>query len=270
MTAYKSENAPVAIEFKGVSKAYASTDVQALDQVSFKIYEGEFIAIVGASGSGKTTLLKMMNGLVKKDQGEIEYFGEILDKLDPILLRRKMGYVVQEIGLFSHMTIEENIAVVPKLLNWDKEKIAKRVDDLLDLVHLDKNKYRKAYPKELSGGQQQRVGVARALAADPKVCLMDEPFGAVDAMTRQDLQMSLLKIHQGLGKKTFILITHDINEALLLGDRVMVVDQGKILQFAPGREIVHHPADEKVEGLLQVLKIQWKQWKEFYEPIPEK
>lgn len=267
MTVYRDRDESVAIEFKNVSKVYDSTGVTALDKVSFKIYDGEFITIVGGSGSGKTTLLKMINKLIEKDEGEIYYYGENLDDLDPIELRRKTGYVVQEIGLFTHMTVEENISVVPKLLNWNEEKTHRRVEELLDLVQLDKSKYLKAYPRELSGGQQQRVGVARALAADPKICLMDEPFGAVDAMTRQDLQMSLLDIHQGLGKKTFILITHDINEALLLGDRVMIVDEGEILQFAPGREIVHNPANEKVEHLLEVLKLQWEQWRDFYDPI---
>ena len=251
-----------AIEFKNVTKLYGEGETKAVDDISFEIKEGEFITVLGSSGSGKTTTLKMFNRLIREDAGNITFFGEDISGMNEVDLRRKIGYVVQQIGLFPHMTVAQNIATVPELLKWDKKEIQARVKELLELVQLDPNVFADRKPKQLSGGQQQRIGVARALAANPKVMLLDEPFGAVDAITRLQLQNELQKIHKELGDKTFVLVTHDINEAFKLGTRVLIMDKGKICQFDVPREIMRHPKTDFVADLIATVKEQEAFWSE--------
>lgn len=238
-----------AIEFKKVSKQYLNTAKYAVAEVDASIQEGDFITILGTSGSGKTTFLKMVNRIYEPTSGEILFFGESIKNLPVEEYRRKIGYVIQQIGLFPHMTIEENIATVPKILKWDKQKIAQRVDELLELVCLPPQDFKKRYPRQLSGGQQQRVGLARAMAADPAIMLMDEPFGAIDAITRQNLQDELLKIQKKL-HKTILFVTHDIGEAFKLGDKVIIMHDGRIQQFDTPYNIITHPANEYVSRLI--------------------
>lgn len=238
-----------AILYENVCKSFPSGDRPAVNHVSAEIREGEFITILGSSGCGKTTLLKLTNRLQDPDSGRILVHGEDIQAQDPVALRRRMGYVIQQIGLFPHMTVKENITVIPQLMKWDKKRLAERADELIDLVGLDPAAFRDRYPHQLSGGQQQRIGLARALVLDPDILLMDEPFGAIDAITRLKLQNELLHLQQKLGK-TILFVTHDIQEAFRLGDRVMVMNEGKLLQFAPPADIVHHPADEFVRSLI--------------------
>lgn len=251
----------IAIEYQGICKKFKGNDYFSVDHVSAQIEEGEFITILGSSGCGKTTLLKMTNRLYEPTSGKVILFGEDISTVDATTVRRRMGYVIQQIGLFPHMTIEENIAAIPKILKWDKQKINDRVTELMNLVGLDPEKFRKRYPSQLSGGQQQRIGLARALATDPKIMLLDEPFGAIDAITRLNLQNELKRIHDGT-KKTFLLVTHDINEAFKLGDRVMIMNGGKLLQFDTPKNIVQHPADPFVSTLIQSAREQEEFWKE--------
>ena len=248
-----------AIVYQGVTKKFNNSEVNSVDHVSATIAEGEFITILGSSGCGKTTLLKMTNRLYEPTEGKIILFGEDISTVDPIVVRRRMGYVIQQVGLFPHMTIEDNIAAIPKLSKWDRERINNRVTELLELIDLDPATYRKRYPSQLSGGQQQRVGLARALVTDPKIMLMDEPFGAIDAITRLNLQNELKRIHDEM-KKTFLLVTHDINEAFKLGDRVMIMNAGRLLQFDTPRNIVQNPADEFVDTLIRSARDQEEFW----------
>ncbi len=231
-----------------------------IPDLSFTVNRGEFVTILGSSGCGKTTTLKMINGLLKPDSGQILIDGQPLADLDIVKLRRHMGYVVQQIGLFPHMTIAQNIGVVPQMLGWDKAKIVSRVTQLLKLVRLDPQKYAGRYPSQLSGGQQQRIGVARALATNPPYVLFDEPFGALDALTRLELQKEIKRIHDTLAGKTFLFVTHDINEALFLGERVMVMNRGQIEQFATPKEVVAHPATEFVKKLLGTVRQNQELW----------
>ena len=235
----------IAVEFEDVSKKFPGAAANAVDHVSFQVEEGELVTILGTSGCGKTTLMKMINRLYDPTSGRIHVFGE-----DMVLLRRRIGYVIQQVGLFPHMTVEKNVATVPDILKWDREKIRKRVDDLLRMVGLDPEEYRDRYPAQLSGGQQQRVGLARALAADPKIMLLDEPFGAIDAINRTRLQDELLSIHAD-SRGTFLFVTHDVTEALKLGTRVMVMDGGRIQQFTSPKELLRHPANDYVASLLK-------------------
>jgi len=248
-----------AIEFSNVSKKFNNAGYNAVDHVSLTIEEGEFITILGSSGCGKTTLLKMINRLYEPSGGTITLFGEDIISVDVVKLRRRIGYVIQQVGLFPHMTIAENVATVPKLLKWSKEKIDARVEELLYLVGLEHKEFNKRYPSELSGGQQQRIGLARALAIDPKIMLLDEPFGAIDAISRMNLQEELLRIHGGL-KKTFLFVTHDINEAFKLGTRVIIMNQGKICQFDTPRNIVKNPADDFTSSLITASRNQERFW----------
>jgi len=248
-----------AIEFKNVSKKFNNVGYKAVDHVSLSIEEGEFITILGSSGCGKTTLLKMINRLYEANGGTIKLFGKDVQDMDVVKLRRGIGYVIQHVGLFPHMTIENNIATVPKLLKWNKEKIDERVDALLSLLGLEPKEFKNRYPSQLSGGQQQRIGLARALAVDPKIMLLDEPFGAIDAINRMYLQDELLKIHGGL-KKTFIFVTHDINEAFKLGFRVIIMNKGKICQFDTPRNIVKYPVDDFVASLITSSRNQNDFW----------
>ena len=253
------ENTTVAIEYQNVVKQFAGSDYIAVNDVNLRINEGEFITILGSSGSGKTTLLKMTNRLYDPDSGNIILFGENIRDVDVVKVRRRIGYVIQQVGLLPHMTIAQNIAIVPKLLKWEKERIESRTRELLALVGLDPELYAKRYPSQLSGGQQQRVGLARALAIDPKIMLLDEPFGAIDAINRLNLQDELKRLHDGL-QKTFLFVTHDISEALKLGTRVIVMNEGKVCQFDTPENIAKHPADGFVRSLIDSCREQEKFW----------
>lgn len=235
------------IEFEHITKRYNGR--AAVDTVSFSIEPHSIAAIVGTSGSGKTTLLRMVNRLVEPTGGEIRIDGHSIMDEPGHVLRRRIGYVIQQNGLFPHRTVAENIATVHLLLGWQKQRIDTRVDELLDLFQLEPADYRDRYPHELSGGQQQRVGVARALAAGPNILLMDEPFGALDPVIRAKAQEDLKAIQKRLGT-TIILVTHDMEEAISLGDRIAVMDDGKLLQYGPPAEILAHPATEFVERLV--------------------
>jgi len=252
----------VAIEFKNVSKTFRGAGYPAVNDVSLTVNEGEFVTILGSSGCGKTTLLKMVNRLYEPDTGSIILFGEDISTVDVVKVRRRIGYVIQQIGLFPHYTVADNIATVPKLLKWEKAKIDARVDELLTLVALEPKEFRDRYPAQLSGGQQQRVGLARALAVDPKIMLMDEPFGAVDSITREKLQDELVRLHRETGK-TFLFVTHDIEEAFKLGDRVLIMNEGTIRQFDTPEATIRHPADPFVASLVNSAKAKEAFWREY-------
>ena len=243
-----------AVELSHVNKQFPNMGYKALDDVSVRIEEGEFITILGSSGCGKTTLIKMLNRLYEPDEGTIRLFGKDIKEQDPVQLRRGIGYVIQQIGLFPHMTVRDNIATIPKILKWDKERIDEQVDRMLSLVRLEPKEFRDRYPAQLSGGQQQRIGLARALICDPPIMLLDEPFGAIDAINREKLQTELKRIHEE-SRKTYLFVTHDIREAFKLGTRVIIMDKGKILQFAKPEDIVNHPADKFVKNLLDASGI---------------
>ena len=221
----------------------------AVNSVTGRINAGELVVILGPSGCGKTTLLKMVNRLYEPTTGRICIDGQDIQRLPPTKLRQQIGYVIQQSGLFPHMTVAENIAVVPKLLQWSKARIQSRTDELLDLVKLPPQDYRDRYPTQLSGGQQQRVGIARALAGDPEYMLMDEPFGAIDAITRRTLQTEIIRLQQQL-KKTILFVSHDVEEALRLGDRILVMRAGEIAQFDTPFNLLTQPADAFIHTLL--------------------
>ena len=238
------------IVLEGVTKLYPRQKAPAVDHVDMTIPAGEIVMLVGPSGCGKTTTMKMINRLIEPTEGRILIGDEDVTRKDADDLRRHIGYVIQGAGLFPHMTVADNIALVPRLLKWGKARTRERVDELLELVNLDAEQFRDRYPRELSGGQQQRVGVARGLAADPPVLLMDEPFGAVDPITRQRLQDELLRLQDEL-RKTIVFVTHDFDEAVKLGDRIAILQVGsKIVQYDTPEEILAHPADEFVEGFV--------------------
>ena len=249
------------IEYDNVYKKFSSQETAAVDYVSAGIRKGEFITILGSSGCGKTTLLKLTNRLYEPDGGRVLIGGRDIAGEDPVQLRRGMGYVIQQVGLFPHMTVRDNIVAIPKLMKWSRDRLDERADQLLTLVGLEASGFRDRYPSQLSGGQQQRIGLARALATDPDIMLLDEPFGAIDAITRLHLQDELIRIHNGLGK-TFLFVTHDINEAFKLGDRVMIMDQGKLLQFDRPVEIIRHPADEFVKTLIESARAAEAIWEQ--------
>ena len=238
------------IVFTDVVKTYPGGEGPAVDRLSLTVPAGEMVMFVGPSGCGKTTTLKMINRLHEPTSGTITIDGEDIRSKNATELRRSIGYVIQGGSLFPHMTVAENVALVPKLLRWDAKRTSARVDDLLELVGLDPVRYRDRYPGELSGGQQQRVGVARGLAADPPVLLMDEPFGAVDPITRQRLQDELMSIQEEV-QKTIVCVTHDIDEAIKLGDRILVLQQGaEIAQYDTPTNILSAPANEFVEDFV--------------------
>jgi osmoprotectant transport system ATP-binding protein len=245
------------IEFRHVSKTYPGSERPVVRDLSFEVPDGEICVLVGPSGCGKTTSMRMVNRLIEITEGEILIDGEPNTAMSGTQLRRKIGYAIQQIGLFPHRTIADNIGTVPHLLGWDKGRIKERVDDLLDLVGLAPDDYRDRYPAELSGGQQQRVGVARALAADPPIMLMDEPFGAVDPITRERLQDEFLRIQEDINK-TIVFVTHDIDEAIKMGDKIAILKQGGILaQYDTPANILSHPASEFVSSFVgadRVLK----------------
>ena len=232
------------VEFRDVTKRYA--DQVAVAGLSLTVPAGKICILVGPSGSGKTTSLKMVNRLIEPTSGAILIDGHDVLQEDPVQLRRRIGYVIQQVGLFPHQTVEENVGTVPRLLGWPTEKIRARSRDLLGLVGLDPKRYASRYPAQLSGGERQRAGVARALAAEPPVMLMDEPFGAVDPIVRERLQGELLRIQRDQGT-TVLFVTHDIDEAIRLGDRIAIMRDGKLVQYAPPGELLAHPANEFVE-----------------------
>ncbi|OHU07420.1 MULTISPECIES: ABC transporter ATP-binding protein [Mycobacterium] len=245
-----SEISGVRILLDGVTKRYDAKSAPAVDNITMEFPAGEIVMLVGPSGCGKTTTMKMINRLIEPTSGRILIGDDDVTHHNPDQLRRHIGYVIQGAGLFPHFTVGDNIAIVPRLLKWDKEQISARVDELLDLVNLDPAQYRDRYPRELSGGQQQRVGVARALAADPPVLLMDEPFGAVDPITRQRLQDELLRLQDEL-RKTIVFVTHDFDEAVKLGDKIAILRQGsEIVQYDTPEHILANPANDFVRGFV--------------------
>jgi osmoprotectant transport system ATP-binding protein len=240
---------PAAISFDNVSKRYGETAAPVLDGVSLDVREREFLAIVGPSGSGKTTLLRLINRLIDPSTGAVRVNGEDVQATDAVALRRRIGYVFQGTGLFPHMTVAENIAITPKLLGWDDARMAARVDELVALVRLDSDKHRERFPAQLSGGEGQRVGVARALAAAPKIMLMDEPFGALDPLTRDALGDDYRRLHSELGLTT-VMITHDMLEAVLLADRIAVIRNGHIIADGTPQALMSGAQDEYVRELM--------------------
>ncbi len=243
----------VAISLNAVSKSYGQRP--SLDNVTLAVARNAFLAIVGPSGSGKTTLLRLINRLIEPTGGTVCVDGQDVRAVDPILLRRRIGYVFQGIGLFPHMTVAENIAITPRLLGFDKDRIATRVGDLIDLVRLDRAEHAGRFPHQLSGGERQRVGVARALAAEPRIVLMDEPFGALDPLTRDALSHDYRELHERLGLTT-VMITHDMLEALLLADRIAVLREGRLVADGAPAELMANARDGFVNDLMQMPRRQ--------------
>lgn len=238
---------PPMVEFKNVSKIYPGGKV-AVENINLRIERGEFVCFIGTSGGGKTTTLRMINGMLIPTGGDITVDGKNIHDIDPIELRRSIGYVIQNIGLMPHMTIRDNITLVPKLLKWPKEKRDARAKELIKMVELPEE-FLDRYPSELSGGQQQRIGVIRALAADQQIILMDEPFGALDPLTREALQRLVKRLQQRMGR-TIIMVTHDMDEAIRLADRIVIMDQGHTIQNASPDDVLTHPANEFVANLI--------------------
>jgi len=236
------------IQLKNISKSFDGGISHAIKDLSFSVDDGETLVLLGSSGCGKTTTLKMINRLIEASTGVIEVAGEDIMDHDPVELRRMIGYVFQGIGLFPHMTIGQNVELVPRLLGWSQKKRRERTMELLDLMGLPPGEYTGRFPGELSGGQQQRVGVARALAADPAYLLMDEPFGALDALSREVLQRELMTLKKRL-QKTIVFVTHDIFEALLIGDRIAILHEGVLQQIGTKREVLKNPSTEFVRDL---------------------
>ena len=238
------------IAFHEITKQFPGTSKPAVDAVTFEVREGSTCMLVGTSGSGKTTLLRMVNRLIEPTSGQIFIDGKNILEENRILLRRRIGYVIQQVGLFPHMNIGENVRVTAEIAGgWTKERMAQRVDELLELVGLPPKEYRKRFPRQLSGGQQQRVGLARALATDPAILLMDEPFGALDAITRARMQDELLRIQQNV-RKTILFVSHDIEEAFKLGDQIAVMHDGKLQQLGTPVELLANPANDYVRKLV--------------------
>ncbi len=241
------------IELRSLTKRYG--DVAVVDGLSLSVAGGELLVLLGGSGSGKTTTLKMINRLIEPTSGSVLIDGTETFAVVPHELRRRIGYAFQQVGLFPHMTVEENIAVTPSLLGWEPDRVRARVDELLTLVELDPTVLRTRRPDELSGGQQQRVGVARALAAGPSILLLDEPFGALDPLTRRRLQESFTRIQREL-RLTTVFVTHDMVEALMLGDRIAVLNEGRLIQVGTPRELMTQPADNYVRELMSTPRRQ--------------
>jgi osmoprotectant transport system ATP-binding protein len=236
------------IEFENVTKQYPDGTV-AIDGISFEVESGTTTVLVGPSGCGKTTTMKLVNRLEDPTEGAVYYDGTDVQEQDEIELRRDIGYVIQEIGLFNHMTVRDNVGTVPDLRGWDDDRIDERVGELLELMDLPPETYRTQYPSELSGGQRQRVGIARALAAEPDVMLMDEPFGALDPITRENLQDEFLEIQEHINT-TILFVTHDINEALKMGDKIAIYNVGEVVQYGTPEEILQSPETEFVEDFI--------------------
>ncbi|QKJ86281.1 ABC transporter ATP-binding protein [Paramixta manurensis] len=237
------------IKLDAVSKRYPGSNLPALDNLTLTIPEGITVALIGPSGCGKTTTMRLINRLEEPTSGAVWLAGDNIAKLDPVTLRRHIGYVIQQVGLFPHLSVAENIATVPRLLGWSSARIAQRVGELLELVGLDADKDGQRYPASLSGGQRQRVGVARALAADPPVLLMDEPFGAIDPLVRGRLQQEIRQILMRV-KKTVVIVTHDMDEAIKMGDRVAIMREGRLCQYDTPATVLSAPASEFVAAFI--------------------
>lgn len=240
------------IEFKNIAKIYPGNQV-AVEDVNLTFEEGEFICFIGTSGSGKTTCMRMINRMNEPSKGQILINGQDIQSMNPVELRRKIGYVIQQIGLLPHMTIYENVVMVPRLLKWDEDKMRATAEDLIQRVDLPLS-YLDKYPSELSGGQQQRIGVIRALAADQKIILMDEPFGALDPITRDSLQKLIKRLQKELGK-TIVFVSHDMDEALTLADKIVIMDKGHVIQFDSPENILKNPKSKYVRDLIGEEKI---------------
>jgi osmoprotectant transport system ATP-binding protein len=234
------------IDLDALTKSFPGAPRPAVDRLTLTIPAGEVCVLIGPSGCGKTTTMRMINRMIEPDAGTIMVEGRNILHVDPVQLRRSIGYVIQQVGLFPHWSIADNIATVPRLLGWEPTRTGARVDELLSLVGMEPAQYRQRFPRELSGGQKQRVGVARALAADPPVMLMDEPFGALDPITRTRLQAEFLRILRGL-KKTIVFVTHDIDEAIKMGDRIAIMKDGELVQYDTPEAILARPADAFVD-----------------------
>jgi len=238
------------LEFREATKRYPGQEQPAVDSLSLTVPAGEICVLVGPSGCGKTTAMRMVNRMIDITSGDILLDDRSVTEREPAQLRREIGYAIQQIGLFPHLTVGDNIATVPRLLGWDKERISERVDELLQLVSLDPSETRDRYPGQLSGGQRQRIGVARALAVDPPLMLMDEPFGAIDPINRERLQNEFLRLQKEL-RKTIVFVTHDIDEAIKMGDRIAILQEGGILaQYATPAELLMYPANKFVEDFV--------------------
>ncbi|NJP37250.1 ABC transporter ATP-binding protein [Alkalicoccus luteus] len=255
------------IEFNQVSKAFPD-GTKAVSGSSFIVDKGEFFVLIGPSGCGKTTTMKMINRLIDASEGTISINGSDIRSKNIHKLRWEIGYVLQQIALFPHMTIAENIAIVPELKGWDKNTVSDRIDELLQMVGLDPATYRDRMPAELSGGQQQRIGVVRALAGDPDILLMDEPFSALDPISRSQLQRDIAKLQQEI-QKTIVFVTHDMEEALQLGDRIAVMKEGEIIQIASPSELIANPADEFVASFIGKKTSPWDMTLEAIDASPE-
>lgn len=242
------------IEFKDVSKTFGD-DFEALKQISFKVNDGELLVLIGPSGCGKTTTMKMVNRLIEPTTGTITIEGKDIAEENPVALRRNIGYVIQQIGLLPHMTIRENVSLVPRLKKWEKRRYVDRVNELMDMVGLDPQTFGGRYPSELSGGQQQRIGVIRALAAEPKIILMDEPFSALDPISREQLQDELVRLQRGI-KKTIVFVTHDMDEALKIADRICIMQKGEIVQLDRPENILRRPANAFVRNFIGEERLQ--------------
>jgi len=242
------------IVFKDISKTFQD-GFKALKDVSFEVKEGELLVLIGPSGSGKTTTMRMINRLIEPTSGMISIEGKDISKEDPVKLRRTIGYVIQQIGLLPHMTIKENVALVPRLLKWNKDQYEDKVDQLMNMVGLDPGTFGDRYPPELSGGQQQRIGVIRALAADPKIILMDEPFSALDPISREQLQDELVRLQQEINK-TIVFVTHDMDEALKIADRICIMKDGEVVQIDRPENIIRRPANEFVRSFIGEERLQ--------------
>ncbi|MFN3168464.1 MAG: ATP-binding cassette domain-containing protein [Phycisphaeraceae bacterium] len=248
-------SAPPAVQLINLCKRFPGASGWAVDRVNLSLAPGRLLVILGESGSGKTTTLKMINRLIEPTRGSVSIDGEDVRDRDADQLRRVIGYAFQGIGLFPHLTIAQNVGVTPQLLGWPTKNVAARVDELLEMVGLEPKAYRDRLPRELSGGQRQRVGVARALAAGPRLVLMDEPFGALDPLTRDALQSEFRALHERLGLTT-IMVSHDITEALLLGDEIAVMCNGELHQHGPPGDLLNRPATEYVRRLMAMPRTQ--------------
>ena len=253
------------LRIQGACVSLGAPPIRILHDISLEAEAGEILVLLGASGSGKTTLLRSINRLVQLEGGSIEVAGRDIAGLDPVALRLSTGYVLQGAALFPHWTVAQNIATVPRLVGWDPVRTTRRVDELLELVRLDPAEYRDRFPESLSGGQQQRVGVARALAVEPGLVLLDEPFGALDALTREGLQSDFQELQRSLGF-TVVLVTHDVSEALRLGNRIAILSRGRVVQTGAPAEILRNPATADVEELLTTPRRQAEAWKAVLAP----
>ncbi len=240
------------IQFKNVSKVFHGQTI--IDDISFVIEDGEFVVLLGESGCGKTTTLKMINKLISPSSGTVEINGQDIGDADPIARRRRMGYVIQQIGLFPHMTVRENIEIIAKMNNKDKGRLEQNARRLMEMVNLDPDQFLDAYPSEMSGGQQQRAGVVRAFMTDPEIILMDEPFSALDPITRTQIQNALIDMQTAL-KRTIVFVTHDMDEAIRLADRICIMDKGKIVQFDTPENILKYPANDFVRNFIGPKRI---------------